>query len=202
MDTDESGKPETFLNMKTRTELESDLERCQERKQNLEEEKNALYNMRIDLEAMLKQREEELSSSKAQLESAQLAREEVVGELENLKNQRPDDLEKIEALNQKILQIEQEKENLQEENRRLNEYVEQCERDKETYKAYSNEAERLIEVKTGKLMADLREAQQLSEQYKAEISERDEKIRVYEEEVERVREEREALFPVLSRNLQ
>lgn len=190
---DESQEPETFLHMKTRTELESDLERCLERKQNLEEEKSALHNLRVDLEATLKQREEDLSNVRAELESVGSEKEKVEEELNQLKELRSDELEKIETLNQKILHIARERGELQEENRKLTESMKQIEQDRETYKAYSEEAERLIEVKTGKLMADLREIQQLNEQYRREIQEKEEKLRTYEEESQRVKEEREAL---------
>jgi len=193
MDVDEPQDQKTFLETKTRTELESDLDRCLERKRNLEEEKNALHNLKIDLETMLKQREEELSTVKSQLHSLQSAKETVERELESVKESRSSDQGTIEELHQKVREAEQGKVELQQENVQLKEALEHAERDKETYRAYSDEAEKLIEVKTGKLLADLREVQQLNEQYKMEIQKKDERIAEYEEEIERITRENEAL---------
>lgn len=193
MDTDEFQEQKTFLETKTRTELESDLERCLERKRNLEEEKNALHNLKIDLETVLKQREEELSTMRVQLESNKSAREEAERRLEELKEMRSGDQGAIDELNQRIHQAGQANQELQEELGRVKDLLEQAERDKETYKAYSNEAEKLVEVKTGKLMADLRELEQINQQCQREIEGRDEKMREYREEIERVKAEKDTL---------
>ncbi len=193
MDIDESQRQKTFLEVKTRTELESDLERCIERKKNLEEEKNALHNLKIDLETMLKQREEELSNIRMKLQSMQSAEQETKRELESLRELRSTDQTAADELARKIRQIEQEKLGIQEENAELKVLLEQADHDKRKYKEYSDEADKLIEIKTGKLQADLREVQQLNQQYRREIQEKDEKIAEYEREIRRLTKESEIL---------
>lgn len=193
IDMDESRKEESFLHTKTRTELESDLEQCLERKQNLEEEKNALHNLKIDLETMLNQREEELSQVRSHIESFQSGKEELETEVANLRELRASDQRVLEELRHKISAIEQGIRELQEENSRLKTELELCETDKETYKTYSEKTEKLIEVKTGKLQADMRDLQQITQQYRTEIEEKDKKIVEYEKMIEKITEEKEAL---------
>jgi hypothetical protein len=193
MDIDKPQEPRPFLETKTRTELESDLEQCLERKRNLEEEKNALHNLRIDLETVLKQREEELSHVRAQQESLYSAKEKAERELESVQRMRAGDQNSIEELNQKIHLRERENLDLQEENKELRDLLEVAERDRETYRVYSDEAEKLIEIKTGKLQADLREMQQANEGYRKEIQNMNERVKEYAEEIQRVIEEKETL---------
>ncbi len=193
MDMDEPPKEELFLHTKTRTELESDLERCLERKRNLEEERSALHNLKIDFETMLNQRQEELSQARAQLASLQSEREDLKVELGELKQMRLREKDKVEELTKKILQVEQEKVGLQEENERLNQKVEQIVHDREAYRAYSEEAEKLVEIKTGKLMADLREVQEVNQRYQTEIGDARRKITEYEEKIREAMGEKEAV---------
>ncbi|MBU7041887.1 MAG: hypothetical protein HXS45_13835, partial [Theionarchaea archaeon] len=198
IDTDESHTEKSFLHTKTRTELESDLEQCLERKRNLEEEKNALHNLKIDLETMLNQREEELNRVKSQAESVGAENERLQADLESLVTQKSSNEGVLEELNQRVFQIQQEKKELQDENERLRNDLVQSERDKETYKAYSEEAEKLLEVKTNKLQADLREERQVSQQLQREIEERNRSTEELRSEIQHIEEEKQRIKQQIS----
>lgn len=188
MTIDESQEDKEFLNTKTRSELESDLEQCLERKKSLEEAKTALHNFKIDLETMLKQRDIKISELESHLAAVHSEKEAIETNLTTLEESRSHDQGALEELREQIHQIGQEKTHLENENYELKKSMELLEHDKETYKAYSDEAEKILEVKTEKLLADLRYIQEENQRHMVMIAEKEEIIRNYEEKIQELSE--------------
>jgi chromosome segregation ATPase len=194
MNSDESQESEGFLHTKTRTELESDLEQCLQRKKTLEETQTKLHNVKIDLETILDQKEKTISELQSQITALQSEKETAETQLKSLEETRSHDQGALEEFKEQIQHLEDEKSQLETENSKLRTMVEQLDRDKETYKAYSDEAERILEVKTKKLLADLRYIEEENQRHIEEISKQDQLLRDYEQKIRDLTEKQDTFL--------